>query len=131
MITDECHQEALAAAWAPMYASKTSNITMAPIPDVEFIDAAKYRSFLGVKQDKGEEVTTASAGSLAQAPQDSAAIKATFTPTKATTGAGDTRSPLDPTHLCEVLGQMNNSLEHLSGDTSTVSMRLSRPLGRF
>ena len=47
MITDECHQEALAAAQAPMYASKTSNITVAPIPDMEFIDAAKYRSFLG------------------------------------------------------------------------------------
>ena len=42
MITDECHQEALAAARAPMYTSKTSNITVAPIPDVEFIDAAKY-----------------------------------------------------------------------------------------
>ena len=29
------------------------------------------------------------------------------------TGSGDARSPLDPTHLCEALGQMNNSLEHL------------------
>ena len=29
------------------------------------------------------------------------------------TGAGDARSPFDPTHLCEALGQMNNSLEHL------------------
>ena len=113
MITDECHQEALAATWAPMYASKTSNITVAPIPDVEFIDAAKYQSFLGIKQDKGEAVTTASAGSLAQAPQDSAAVKATSTPAKTATGVGDTRSPLDPTHLCEALGQMNNSLEHL------------------
>ena len=42
MITDERHQEALAAARAPMYTSKTSNITVAPKPDVEFIDAAKY-----------------------------------------------------------------------------------------
>ena len=42
MITEECHQEALAAACAPMYASKTSNIMVAPIPGVEFIDAAKY-----------------------------------------------------------------------------------------
>ena len=42
MITNEHHQEALAAARAPMYVSKTSNITVAPIPDVEFIDAAKY-----------------------------------------------------------------------------------------
>ena len=42
MITEECHQEALAATHAPMYASKTSDITVAPIPGVEFIDAAKY-----------------------------------------------------------------------------------------
>ena len=113
MITDECHQEALAATRAPMYASKTSNIMVAPIPDMEFIDAAKYRSFLGIKQDKGEEVATVSAGSPAEAPQDSAAVKATSTPAKTMTGAGNARSPLDPTCLCEVLGQMNNSLEHL------------------
>ena len=113
MITDEHHQEALAAARAPMYASKTSNITVAPMPDVEFIDAAKYRSLLGIKQDKGEEVTTVSVGSPAQAPQDSAAIKAAPTLAETMTGAGDAKSPLDPTHLCEVLGQMNNSLEHL------------------
>ena len=99
MITDECHQEALAATRAPMYASKTSNIMVALIPGVEFIDAAKYRTFLGIKQDKGEEVATASAHSLAQAPQDSAAIKATSTPAETTTGAGDARSPLDPTCL--------------------------------
>ena len=54
-----------------------------------------------------------SAGSPAQALQDSAAIKAAPTSAETTTGAGDARSPLDPTHLCEVLGQMNNSLEHL------------------
>ena len=42
MITEECHQEALAATRAPMYASKTSNITVAPILGVEFVDAAKY-----------------------------------------------------------------------------------------
>ena len=54
-----------------------------------------------------------SAGSPAQAPQDSAAVKATSTPAETTRGAGDARSPLDPTCLLEVLGQMNNSLEHL------------------
>ena len=58
MITEEHHQEALAAAHAPMYTSKTSNIMVAPIPGVEFIDAAKYRSFLGISRDKGEEVAT-------------------------------------------------------------------------
>ena len=42
MITNECHQEALVAAWAPIYASKTSNIKVALVPEVEFIDAAKY-----------------------------------------------------------------------------------------
>ena len=113
MITEEHHQEALAAACAPTYASKTSNITVAPIPGVEFIDAAKYRSFLGIKQDKGEEVATASAGSPAQAPKDSAAMKTKPPLTKTTTGVGGAMGPPDPEHLCEALGQMNNSLEHL------------------
>ena len=36
MITEECHQEALAAAHVPMYASKTSNIEVAPMPGVQF-----------------------------------------------------------------------------------------------
>ena len=42
MITEERQQEALAAAHVPMYASKTTNNTVAPMPDVEFMDAAKY-----------------------------------------------------------------------------------------
>ena len=42
MITDEHHQEVLAAACVPMYASKTSNIEVAPMPGVQFVDAAKY-----------------------------------------------------------------------------------------
>ena len=41
---------------------------------------------LGIKQDKGEEVTTVSAGSPAQAPQDSAGVKAAPTPAKTMTG---------------------------------------------
>ena len=36
MITEECHQEALAAARVPMYPSKTSNIEVAPMPGVQF-----------------------------------------------------------------------------------------------
>ena len=48
MITEECHQEALAATCVPMYASRTSNIEVAPMPGVQFIDPAKYRSFLGI-----------------------------------------------------------------------------------
>ena len=39
MITEECHQEAVVAARAPMYASKNSNIIVAPIPGMEFVDA--------------------------------------------------------------------------------------------
>ena len=113
MITKEHHQEALAAACVPMYASKTSNIEVAPMPGVDFIDATKYQSFLGIKPDKGEEVTTASAGTPAQAPKDSAAMETMPAPTKTTTGVKGIQRPLDPRHLCQVLGEMNNSLEHL------------------
>ena len=42
MITNACHQGALAAARVPMYASKTSDIKVAPMPGMQFIDAAKY-----------------------------------------------------------------------------------------
>ena len=110
MITKEHHQEALAAAHAPMYASKTSDIMVAPILGVEFVDGAKYRSFLGIKQDKGEEVTTASAGSPAQAPKDSAAMKTEPPLTETKTGVGGATGPPDPKRLCEVLGWMNNSI---------------------
>ena len=113
MITEECHQEALAAARVPMYASKTSNIEVAPMPGMQFIDPAKYRSFLGIKPDKGEEVTTASAGTPAQAPRDSATMDTMPGPAKTTTGVEGTQRPLDPRHLCQVLGEMNNSLKHL------------------
>ena len=113
MITEECHQEALAAAHVPMYASKTGDITVAPIPGVEFVDPAKYRSFLGIKQDKGEEVATASAGLPAQAPKDSAAMKTEPPLAETTTGVGGATGPPDPERLCEALGWMNNNLEHL------------------
>ena len=42
MITEECHQEALAATRVPMYASKTSNIEVAAMPGMQFVDPAKY-----------------------------------------------------------------------------------------
>ena len=64
MITEEHHQEALAATHVPMYTSKTSNIEVAPMPGVEFVDPVRYQSFLGIKPNKGEEVTTTSAGTL-------------------------------------------------------------------
>ena len=113
MITEECHQEALAAARVPMYASKTSNIEVAPMPGMQFIDPAKYRSFLGIKPDKGEEVTTASAGTAAQAPRGSAAMDTVPAPAETTTGVEGTQCPLDPRRLCQALGEMNNSLKHL------------------
>ena len=113
MITEECHQTALAAARVPMYASKTSNIKVTPMSDVQFVDPEKYRSFLGVKPDKGDEVATVSAGTPAQAPRDSAAMDTLPAPTETTTGAEGTQHPLDPRRLCQVLGEMNDSLEHL------------------
>ena len=113
MITEECHQEALAAPHVPMYASKTSNIEVAPMPGMQLVDPAKNRSFLGIKPDKGEEVATASAGTPAQAPRDSAAMDTAPAPAETTTGVEGTQRPLDPRHLCQALGEMNNSLEHL------------------
>ena len=113
MITEECHQAALATAHVPMYASKTSNIKVTPMPDMQFVDPEKYRSFLGIKPDKGDEVATASAGTLAQAPRDSAAMDTVPVPAKTTTGAEGTQHPFDPRRLCQSLGEMNDSLEHL------------------
>ena len=113
MITEEHHQEALAATHVPMYASKTSNIKVAPMSGVQFMDPAKYQSFLGIKPDKREEVTTASAGTPAQVSKDSAAMDTVPAPTETMTGIEGAQCPLDPRRLCEVLGEMNNSLEHL------------------
>ena len=113
MITEERHQAALAGARVPMYASKTSNIEVTPMPDVQFIDPEKYRSFLGIKPDKGDEVATASAGTPAQAPRDSATMDTVPAPAEPMTGAKGTQCPLGPRHLCQALGEMNDSLKHL------------------
>ena len=128
MITEECHQEALAAARVPMYASKTSNIKVAPMPGVQFVDPAKYQSFLGIKPDKGEEVATASAGTPAQAPKDSAAMDTAPAPAKTTTGVEGAQRPLDPRCLCQVLGEMNNSLEHPDSRSLSGLVMLAYPL---
>ena len=103
MITEEHHQEALSATRVPMYASKTSNIEVTPMPGVQFVDPAKYQSFLGIKPDKGEEVATASAGTLAQAPRDSATMDTAPAAAETTTGVEGTQRPLDPRHLCQAL----------------------------
>ena len=68
IITKECHQEALATAQTPMFASKSSDIQVALPPGVESVDPVKYHVFLGIKEDQGEEAATASAITLAQAP---------------------------------------------------------------
>ena len=78
-----------------------------------YVDPTRYRSFLVIKPDKGEEVTTASAGTPAQAPKDSAALETTPAPAKAKTSVEGVQRPLDPRCLCQALGEMNNSLEHL------------------
>ena len=80
---------------------------------MQFVDPEKYQSFLGIKPDKGDEVATASAGTPAQAPRDSAAMDTVTAPTKPKTGAEGTQHPLDPRRLCQVLGEMNDSLKHL------------------
>ena len=68
---------------------------------------------MGIKPDKGDEVATASAGTAAQAPRDSATMDTTPAPAEPTTGAEGTQRPLDPKRLCQVLGEMNDSLKHL------------------
>ena len=54
-----------------------------------------------------------SAGSLAQAPKDTATMKTEPPLAETTTGVRGAMGPPDPERLCEVLGWMNNSLEHL------------------
>ena len=54
-----------------------------------------------------------SAGTPAQTPKESAAMDTVPPPTVTTTGVKGAKHPLDPRCLCEVLGEMNNSLEHL------------------
>ena len=68
---------------------------------------------MGIKPDKGDEVATASAGTPAQAPRDSAAMDTAPAPAKTMTGAEGTHRPFDPRHLCQSLGEMNDSLKHL------------------
>ena len=92
MITEERYQASLAAACVPMYTSKTSNIEVTQMPDRQFVDPEKYQSFLGIKPDKGDGVATVSAGTLAQAPRDSAAMDTVPTPSKTTTGAVQQRN---------------------------------------
>ena len=68
MITDDHHQEALATARAPIFASKSSDIQVVFPPGAKSVNPVKYRTYLGVKGEQGEEATTASTGTMAQTP---------------------------------------------------------------
>ena len=96
-----------------MFASKSSDIVVVMPEGVDSVNPAKYRAFLGVKEDQGEKVATASMDIPAQPPQGSAPTKATYVPATNATAKGDTNADCDPTCLCEAQGMMNNSLEHL------------------
>ena len=105
----------------PMFASKSSNIEVAPMVGVEFVDPEKYRAYIGARSNPGEDSATVSTGPTAHAPQDMVTIRTATASAETMTCwrdinpqcQGDANPLLDPTHLCEVLGQMNNSLEHL------------------
>ena len=92
---------------------------------VESADPMKYRAFLGTgpipnpgmsttpKEAQGEKAAMASTGTPVQHLQGSAATRATEIPA---TGGIPSRGPsaeCDPTHLCEALALMTNSLEYL------------------
>ena len=106
MITNECHQEALATAQAPMFASKSSDIDVVLPSGAQSANPVKYPAFLGVKGGQEEAAT-------AQTSQDTAAIKVTPMPANAVTGGGDTNPQNISARLCEALAQMTDSLEHL------------------
>ena len=89
MITEDCHQEALAAARTPMFASKSSDIQVVLPSVAESVDPVKYCVYLGVKEDQGEDTAMVSTGTLAQLPQGMAAVKATPISANITTGKGD------------------------------------------
>ena len=108
-ITEEQHKAALASARAPMFASKSSDIAVVMPEGVDSVDPAKYRAFLGVKEDQWEKVVMVSTGIPAQPPQGSAATKVTYVPVTHATAKGDTNADCDPTRLCKVLGMMNKS----------------------
>ena len=112
-ITEDCHQEALAATQAPMFVSKSSDIQVVLPSGAEAVDPVKYRVFLGVTENQGEEAATASTGISAQSPQGTAATKAMPIPANTATDKDDANPRCSPACLCEVLGEMNNSLEHL------------------
>ena len=121
MVTDELHKEALVADQTPMFTSKSSNIDVAPMTGLEFVDPEKYWAYIGARSNPGENAAMASVGPTACAPQDMATVSTATVGDGITTVKGgtnpqcqrDANPPCDPTRLYEALGQMNNSLEHL------------------
>ena len=121
VVTDDVHQEALAMARTPMFTSKSSNIEVAAMLGVEFVDPVKYWAFIGARSDLGEDAAIASMGPVTRADQDMVTVSTATAGDKVITAdevtnpqhRRDANHPCDPTRLYEVLGQMNNSLEHL------------------
>ena len=111
MITDKRHQEVLAMAQTTAFTS--TSIQMVPPPGVIFVDPVKYRASLGVQEDQGEGAAMVSTSVPAQPSQGTAALKAMPIAANTTTNKGDANPQCNPTWLCEALGDMNNSLEHL------------------
>ena len=126
-----------------MFTSKSSDIQVVMPEGMESVDPVKYHIFLGVgpmpdsgmsttsKQAQGEQAVTASTGAPAQHPQGLAVTQATEAPTTGRTPTGGSGAECDPTCLCEVLGLMTNSLEHLQDRYLSTSMQQSKPPGRF
>ena len=99
-----------------MFTSRTSDIQVVLPSGAEAVDPVKYRMFLGVTEDKGEEAAMASAGTTAQSPNGMAATEVMPISADTATQEDDANPPnprCSPTHLCEALGEMNNGLEHL------------------
>ena len=112
MVTDELHKEALAEAQTPMFVSKSSNIEVAPMMGVEFVDLEKYQAYIQARSNPGENATMESVGPTARAPQDMATVSTATAGHWDYTSQGGTipqrqrdANPLcDPTHLYEGAG---------------------------
>ena len=89
MVTEEQHKEALATAQTTIFASESSDIQVAPMLGVEFVDPVKYQAYLGVKSNPGEEAATASTRPTAHTPQDTVTIMMITPSAETVTRKGD------------------------------------------
>ena len=93
MITEDLYREALAATQALMFASMTSDIQVVLLLGAVAVDPVKYRAFLGITEDKGEEAAMASAGAMAQSSQGISATKVMSISSDTVTEEGDANPP--------------------------------------